>query len=127
MAALDLPFLWIEVVGTVSDVLFPSQRYLAVRNQHIALRGFCREIDSLLAQVADGIFVRQFYLRKNLFVEHHGEGETLVGNDVFPLARSQFDAGMYYLQIPGCLLIDGFPSAWDGIEVVLYGYRFIVG
>ena len=43
MAALDLPFLWIEVVGTVSDVLFPSQRYLAVRNQHIALRGFCRE------------------------------------------------------------------------------------
>ena len=58
MAALDLPFLWIEVVGTASDVLFPSQRHLAVRNQHIALRGFCREIDCLFAQVADGIFVR---------------------------------------------------------------------
>ena len=24
-------------------------------------------------------------------------------------------------------LIDSFPSAWDGIEVIVFGYRFIVG
>lgn len=85
MAALDLPFLWIEVVGTVSDVLFPSQRYLAVRNQHIALRGFCREIDSLLAQVADGIFVRQFYLRKTSLLSITERARLWSGMMSFPL------------------------------------------
>ncbi len=39
MSTLDLPFLWVEIVGTVPDVLFPSQRHLAVSNQHITLGG----------------------------------------------------------------------------------------
>ena len=46
--------------------------------------------------------------------------QTLVGNDVFSLARSQFDTGMYHLQILGSLLVDGFPTVWNGIEAVSY-------
>ena len=126
MGALDFPLLRIEVVGTVSDVLFPAQWHILIGNQHVALRRFCRQVHSLLAQKADGIFVREFNLRKSLLVEHHGERQTLVWNDVFPLARAQFDACMNYLQIPDCILVDGFPAVGNGIEVIIFGYRFIV-
>ena len=120
MAALDFPLLWIEVVGTVADVLLPAQRHLLIGNEHVAFGGVCRKIHSLFAQVADGILVGEFYLWENLSVEFGGECQTLVGNDVFALACSQFDAGMYHLQVSGSILIDGFPSAWDGIEVIVY-------
>ena len=119
--------MWIEVVGTVADVLLPAQRHLLIGNEHVAFGGVCRKIHSLFAQVADGILVGEFYLWKNLSVEFGGECQTLVGNDVFALACSQFDAGMYHLQVLGSILIDGFPSAWDGIEVFIFGYCFIVG
>ena len=127
MAALDFPLLWIEVVGTVADVLLPAQRHQLIRNEHVAFRGIRRKIHSLFAQIADGILVGEFYLWEDLCVKLGGECQTLVGNDVFALACSQFDAGMYHLQVSGSFLIDGFPSAWDGIEVVVFGYCFIVG
>lgn len=127
MAALDFPLLWIEIVGTVADVLLPAQRHLLIGNEHVAFGGVCRKIHSLFAQVADGILVGEFYLWENLCVEFGGECQTLVGNDVFALACSQFDAGMYHLQVSGSILIDSFPSTWDGIEVIVFGYRFIVG
>ena len=34
---------------------------------------------------------------------------------------------MYHLQVSGSILIDAFPTVWDGIEVIVFGYRFIVG
>lgn len=64
MAALDFPLLWIEIVGTVADVLLPAQRHLLIGNEHVAFGGVCRKIHSLFAQVADGILVGEFYLWK---------------------------------------------------------------
>ena len=57
MATFDLPLLWIEVVGTVANVLFPAYRNLSVGYQNITLRRIGRQIHSLLAKVADGISV----------------------------------------------------------------------
>ena len=57
MATLDFPLLRIEVVGTVANVLFPSYRNLPVGYQNITFRRIGRQIYSLLAKVADGIFV----------------------------------------------------------------------
>ena len=57
MGALDFPLLRIEVVGTVANVLFPAYRNLLIGYKYITFRRIGRQIHSLLAKVADGIFV----------------------------------------------------------------------
>ena len=67
--ALYSPFLRIEVVGAVADVLLEADGHSAVGQYHEATRRVLRQHDSLLAQVGDGLLVADVNAGKSVFSE----------------------------------------------------------
>ena len=57
MRALYAPFLRVEVVGAVADVLLEAYRHAVVREQHIAARRTVGQSHSLLTEISHGVSV----------------------------------------------------------------------
>lgn len=80
--------MWIKVVGTIANVFHESERLMAVGDEREAAGRVRRECHGLLPQVADGIVVAQFRLRKGCSVEGRAEGQRRVGHQVAAFHRA---------------------------------------
>ena len=81
MAALDSPFLWIEVVGTVAEVLCKAYRMSLVSKQNDTVRCLIWQCDSLVPEVGDCRRIIDFNLWVSRFVGREGECQCVVGNE----------------------------------------------
>ena len=68
VGAANAPFLWVEVVGTIAEVVDEADWRALVGEQHIAARGVGQG-DGFAAQVGNGLRVRHFGRCKSVGVE----------------------------------------------------------
>ena len=61
MGALDFPLLRVEVVGSVADVLHPTDGDVLVCDEYISFGCVRWERDGFLAKILDSFFVGKFY------------------------------------------------------------------
>ena len=114
MGALDTPFLGIEVVGAVAQVLGKSQGYAVVGDEHDAARRGGVERYRFFAQIGYGLPVSDLCLCKGRAVECGRECQRLVGHHVLALDGAQGDAGVQQMQrlLGGAILCE--PPCGDG-------------
>lgn len=94
MRAFDFPFLWIEVVGAVTNVFLEAKRLLPVADEHKSAGRVSGQGHRLLTQEADGIGIGQVHLRECRPLQGCAQSQRRVRDEIATLHHSQSHSGV---------------------------------
>jgi len=92
MGAFYLPFLRIQIVGTVSDVLHKTEHGIVPGDKNKAHRSVGRKGDCLTTQIGNGLRVCERDYWKSIRTKHRRQGKRMIRNDIVPLDIAESDA-----------------------------------
>ena len=98
------PFGGIEVVGTVSDILYKSQRIPAISEQNESTRSTVGHCHSLTAQIGHSSGIVNRHFRKCAPPQRGRQGQRLRRNDIPPFYSRELEAASHYVKFTRHLL-----------------------
>ena len=75
------PFLWIEVVGPVADILDEAEWMSLIGDENVPSWGVWGQLEGFGTEIGDGLLLIHFGSRECILVEVEAHRETMAGDE----------------------------------------------